>query len=143
MSKRLVAILAGCALVLVVGVGHAAAQSDPPSWSQKIPCSLVECDRFVLLSNWSNAAVLDRGTGLVWQRAPSTLKTFQTLQAAICVANAIGGRYGWRLPTQVELMTLGDAINTSLEFHVKPGHPFLLNVNDGTQFWTADHSPTD
>ena len=42
-----------------------------PSWDQQIPAP----QRFIVLSNWGNAAVLDRETGLVWQRSPD--KTIQ------------------------------------------------------------------
>src|SRR5213592_884355 len=39
-----------------------------PSWDQK----LVYFQRFICLTDWNNEAVLDRETGLVWQRAPFT-----------------------------------------------------------------------
>src|SRR5262245_31179385 len=35
-----------------------------PSWDQQLPVG----QRFIVLSNWNNFAVLDRETGLVWQR---------------------------------------------------------------------------
>lgn len=38
-----------------------------PSWDQKLPTST----RFIVLSNWDRAAVLDRETGLVWEKSPS------------------------------------------------------------------------
>jgi hypothetical protein len=36
-----------------------------PSWDQKLGYQ-----RFICLTDWNNQAVLDRETGLVWQRAP-------------------------------------------------------------------------
>ena len=37
-----------------------------PSWGQKLQCDTpATCPRFIVLSNWDNAAVLDRETGLV------------------------------------------------------------------------------
>jgi hypothetical protein len=38
-----------------------------PSWDQQFPAA----QRFIVLSNWNNEAVLDRETGLVWQRNPN------------------------------------------------------------------------
>src|SRR5689334_6098081 len=40
-----------------------------PSWDQTLPAST----RFIILSNFTSEAVLDRDTGLVWERSPSTL----------------------------------------------------------------------
>lgn len=114
-----------------------------PAWDQKLACETTgACLRFLVLSNWNNEAVLDRETGLVWQRQPRTTTTFQSHQAAICTANPVGGRYGWRLPTQVELMTLGDPENDRDEFHLAAGHPFIVNVAEGTEFWTIDGDPS-
>ena len=113
-----------------------------PAWDQKLTCG-AGCVRFQVLSTWNNDAVLDRETGLVWQRAPGALKAPQTLQQAICKARAIGSRFGWRLPTQVELMTLGTVTNTNDEFHLPGGHPFTVSVADGTEFWTTDRHPED
>ena len=36
-----------------------------PSWDQKLTIN-----RFVVLSNWNNEAVLDRETGIVWEQSP-------------------------------------------------------------------------
>ena len=38
-----------------------------PSWDQQLPAAT----RFIVLSNWNSAAVLDRETGLVWERSPA------------------------------------------------------------------------
>ena len=35
-----------------------------PAWDRKLPASL----RFYVLTDWNNAAVLDKETGLVWER---------------------------------------------------------------------------
>ena len=42
-----------------------------PSWDQTLPANT----RFIVLANFDNQAVLDRETGLVWHRAPSTAST--------------------------------------------------------------------
>jgi hypothetical protein len=145
MWNRLAVVLAfGFALLIAADRANAqtvavAPYYATPSWDQKIACDVASnCPRFVVLSNWSSVAVLDRETGLTWLRAPDALKTFQQLQDAICKANAHGGRYGWRLPTWPELMSLGDPNNSSADFHLPPGHPFTVDPNDGTAFWTAD-----
>lgn len=39
-----------------------------PSWDQTLPSAT----RFIVLSNFASAAVLDLETGLVWERPPST-----------------------------------------------------------------------
>src|SRR5437773_12899 len=65
-----------------------------PSWDQQIPAA----QRFVVLTNWNNEAVLDRETGLVWQRAPDLLKQHNWFFALnTCNAGTvIGNRRGWR-----------------------------------------------
>jgi hypothetical protein len=99
-------------------------------------------DRFLCLSNWGNAAVLDQETGLVWQRAPSTDTNNWAGALAECHIVLIGGRAGWRLPTQEELATLLDPTQSSPPLPL--GHPFQ-NVAGG-DFWTAstrETKPTD
>src|SRR5512140_126433 len=65
-----------------------------PSWDQTLPSST----RFVVLSNLNNAAVLDRETGLVWERSPSAARVPVWADAVNdCYARIIGGRKGWRL----------------------------------------------
>ena len=39
-----------------------------PAWDQKLPAST----RFVVLLDWNSEAVLDRNTGLVWEKSPAT-----------------------------------------------------------------------
>ena len=105
-----------------------------PSWGQQLPAST----RFIVLSNWGNAAVLDRETGLVWERSPSTdAFTWNNAQASFhCNNLAVGNRKGWKLPTIQELASLvdGDPANTSNP-RLPPGHPFL-NVQS-SDYWSA------
>ena len=38
-----------------------------PAWDRKLPALF----RFYVLTDWNNAAVLDKETGLVWERSPA------------------------------------------------------------------------
>jgi hypothetical protein len=77
--------------------------------------------------------VLDRETGLVWERVPdgNTMSWDSAVRA--CQWAYHGGRLGWRLPTASELMTLGDTAEVSSG--LPSGHPFTVGTNDA--FWTS------
>src|SRR5512135_1444285 len=46
------------------------------SWSKKLPCdSTTNCPRFEVLADFNNEAVLDKETGLVWERSPMSAST--------------------------------------------------------------------
>ena len=78
--KQMLRVILGCVAVgtLVLASGPAQAQTTAngpyyatPSWDQKLQCdTLTTCPRFIVLSNWNSEAVLDRETGLVWERSP-------------------------------------------------------------------------
>ena len=72
-----------------------------PSWDQKLTTN-----RFVILANWNNEAVLDRETGVVWQRSPITFDNDLSYAAWTCHLASTGGRRGWRLPRAEELASL-------------------------------------
>jgi hypothetical protein len=129
-------ILAGVMLAaLAFWTGAAKAQiteSGPyyslPSWDQTLPAST----RFIVLSNFASAAVLDRETGLVWERTPSGTGGFDWGAAVDqCADASTGGRYGWRLPSAPELESLIDPTQHGLPV----GSPFIL-TGDG-QYWSA------
>src|SRR5215813_4773335 len=71
-----------------------------PSWDQTLPVST----RFIVLSNWNSAAVLDRETGLVWERSPAFVDATDWQLANVqCHSLGSGTRFtstrmGWRLP---------------------------------------------
>ena len=85
-------------------------------------------DRYVLVLG--NTAVLDRETGLVWQRE-TTDSTWLWRDAVILAAqHGSYSRRGWRLPTVEELSSLGNLARlTSVE-----DHPFLNVKSD--LYWT-------
>src|SRR5439155_21664995 len=72
------------ATMMALGAGPAQAVTSAgpyyaePSWDQQLQCDTqATCPRFIVLSNWidtshplGGAAVLDRETGLVWERSP-------------------------------------------------------------------------
>ena len=94
-----------------------------PAWDQTLACSTpATCPRFIVLSNLASAAVLDRETGLVWEKAPSATPLKWSDAAFHCTQLIIGNRMGWRLPSIEELLTLTDqeAGFTTLP----PGSPF-------------------
>src|SRR5262245_40392894 len=82
-----------------------------PSWDLTRTCTPESCPRFVLLSNFSGqlcepviflcfpgpVAVLDRETGLVWERSPDATRRNRRAAASECHDKVIGGRKGWRL----------------------------------------------
>ena len=99
----------------------------PPTWSQKLPAS----ERFVLVLD--GAGVLDKETGLVWEKSPDTTKRDWYDACAHCYQREVGGRKGWRLPTVEELASLVDTTNASPA--LPTGHPFS-NVQS-SYYWSS------
>jgi hypothetical protein len=108
-----------------------------PAWDQKLLCdTMATCPRFIVLSNWDSAAVLDRETGLVWDRSPSEA-TFTWENAHLfCNEVTAGNRLGWRLPAYQELASLMDlSIPVSGIPRLPAGHPF--SGVQPTEYWSA------
>ena len=111
-----------------------------------LPYTSANCPRFVALSNFSDqscdpttrlcfplpAAVLDRETGLVWERSPDPTHRNRRLAASACHDKIIGGRKGWRLPTISELASLVDPHQDS------PALPEGAPVRQRTVFASRD-----
>jgi hypothetical protein len=95
------------------------------SWDRRINSAQ---QRFKLLAEFNNEAVLDRETGLVWERRPSTNPMAWPNARLFCAQKAVGGRGGWRLPAFSELASL---VDPSVPHGAVPvvllpvGHPFL------------------
>jgi hypothetical protein len=101
------------------------------SWDQQIPSA----QRFIVLSDWGNAAVLDKETGLVWEKEPDSyrLSWYDAFGLAGCRYRATGNRRGWRPPSVEELSSLADPTQ---KFPALPaGNPF--KGVDNQIFWTA------
>ncbi len=155
--KRLisVALIVLVCMIGEVGVSSVAAQSDrqvlqelhrieqslsslqsaveriPPSWSQKLPAA----ERFELVLD--GVAVLDKETGLVWEKSPSAGVTHFFWQLALehCSALTTGNRMGWRLPALSELASLVDPLVPPPGPTLPSEHPFV-NVQTGG-YWSA------
>ena len=137
-----VVAFAMAALIAGLGTGRPEAQttmrgphSQLPSWDQKLPAE----SRFVVLSDWGGAAVLDRETGLVWEKSPSggTTHFSWTLALEHCSTLSVSDRLGWRLPTVQELTSLIDPSVTSTPA-LPTGHPF---ENVQPTYWSANTHP--
>jgi hypothetical protein len=137
-TATLLALVAGPAGADAVGPYYAT-----PSWDQSLPGST----RFVVLTNFNSEAVLDRETGLVWERTPHTGTivatqppgTFAGYAALDCMVRKIGGRFGWRLPSMQEFYSLVDDTQTPIA--LPAGNPFV-GITGGVfdSFWSATTS---
>ena len=134
---RTVAILS--LLLMGAAAKTANAQTIPansnPSWDLQLRCDQAQCPRFVVLSKFDDAAVLDRETGLVWEQAPSPNQIDWAGAQFQCNRLTVGNRKGWRLPTVQELASL---LDPSVAFTGVPalpiGHPFTLA---SVFYWSA------
>jgi hypothetical protein len=99
-------------------------------------------DRFAVLSDFGGAAVLDRKTGLVWERTPSSNGMDWEHTCEHCSASIISNRLGWRLPTIQELESLLDpTMKDGVHPAIPPDHPF--NNVQPYWYWSATTSPAD
>ncbi len=108
-----------------------------PSWDQKLPSAA----RFIILSDWDGAAVLDKETGLVWERSPSKTDYSHGMGYAYyhCRNSQLGNRKGWRMPMLEELASLLD-MSVSSSPKLPLGHPFM-NVQSAQYLsFSADSS---
>jgi hypothetical protein len=107
----------------------------PPTWSQKITDA---SKRFEIVLG--GVAVLDKETGLVWQRYPDG--TTRNWNAAMneAYSKEIGGRRGWRLPTVEELASLLDSSGGITK--LPSGNPFG-GLYTGFPYWSSTTSPND
>jgi hypothetical protein len=116
-----------------------------PSWDQTLPCTTVAtCPRFIVLSNMNNEAVLDRETGVVWERSPIGIPgvplTFHSIAGDVCNNKRTGGRFGWRLPNVQELTSLVDPSVPFPGLALPPGHPFI-GIDTNENYWAANLGP--
>ena len=97
-------------------------------WDQALPAA----KRFVVLAAFNNEAVLDKNTGLVWERAPSEFGLDWFSAKDLCLNKNVGGTVGWRLPSVAELSSVRDP---ALSAPFVPASAFT-NVLKNT-YWSA------
>ena len=86
-----------------------------------------------------NAAVLDKETGLVWQRNTDNTIRSWAVASIYCYQLEVGGRMGWRLPRIEELTTL---VDTSQSNPALPsGNPFINAKSSG--YWSSSTNASD
>src|SRR5687768_6195474 len=127
--KALRVVLMAAAACAVFALPVAA---DPlTSWSTVINGAL----RFRVLTGFNNAAVLDKETGLVWERSPDSGTRDWLVAHRFCIDRAVGNRTrkGWRLPTVQEIVSLVDPTRAAPS--LPAGHPFT-NVEPDF-YWSA------
>jgi len=111
-----------------------AEDSSTQRWDQVLPVS----QRFVVLSAFSNDAVLDKETGLVWEKSPQTNGVSAANSRLACANKVVGGRKGWRVPALPELTSLVDPSVVSSGPTLPQGHPFL-NVQSANYWSSSAH----
>jgi hypothetical protein len=107
------------------------ALSAPPTWHQILPAA----QRFVVVMN--SQAVLDKETGLVWEKSPSMISVIWIDAQSYCNNLTLGNRLGWRLPTVQELASLVDPTVYPITPTLPSGHPFT-NVQSAF-YWATTH----
>jgi hypothetical protein len=94
-------------------LADAPSKSTPTqNWDRNLPST----SRFTVLAEFGGAAVRDNNTGLVWEQAPNYTEGGQSGDGRFiwfeainyCIYKKVGGLYGWRLPSVVELASLSD-----------------------------------
>jgi hypothetical protein len=116
-----------------------------PAWDLKLPGSTrfvrVLFDEMCANNICAQVAtgILDRETGLVWERVPSTSEVDFSAATIVCAGKVRGGRAGWRLPDFDELASLIDPSVTTGVL-LPAGHPFS-DIGD-LGYWTRTVYPS-
>lgn len=110
----------------------------PPTWSLLLPVP----QRFVVVMN--GGAVLDKETGLVWERSPSTITRTWVQAMERCPRVEVSNRYGFRLPTVEELASLKEIDPSSpFDFDCADGKCIQLDFSQPGALWTSTTLPSD
>ena len=134
--------------MLMVGHGSAdtpkGAQSvfaDQPDAMKSQVKPLPAVQRFVILPAFNSEAVLDKESGLVWERSPQTTSARWVVARRTCIEKNVGGHKGWRLPSLEELTSLVDPSIAPPGPTLPTGHPFL--TVQSTVYWSATRVDED
>ncbi len=111
--------------------GGGAEENNTMRWDQALPAA----QRFVVLAAFNSDAVLDKETGLVWEKSPQATGVASSSARLTCANKAVGGRKGWRLPSLSELASLVDPSVASPGPTLPLGHPFL--TVQSANYWSA------
>ena len=127
MKKMIVVFILGFCILSGYGFYVIPIQGGFRSWYQKID----NPSRFRLCLN--DKAVLDKETGLVWQRNTDEIKSNWEQACDYCYRLEVGNRKGWRIPTIEELASLVD--NDNYNPALPTNHPFT-NVQSSF-YWSG------
>ena len=119
--------------------GAAVSGAQSGQWSRL----LTPAERFQVVLN--GQGVLDKETGLVWDRTlPSSDKQYTLADAILFCSKKLSPRGGWRVPTEAELTSIVDgtqAAPTGTDLKGKaalpPGHPFTLPLPTFGWLWSV------
>jgi hypothetical protein len=120
-------------LAAIAGIGGGGGQDG--NHTLRRDQALPAAQRFVVLAAFNNDAVLDKNTGLVWEKSPATTTRTWGLATFACINKNVGGQKGWRLPAIAEQASLIDPSVAPPGPTLPPGHPFL-NVQSAA-YWSA------
>ncbi|MEO8341372.1 MAG: DUF1566 domain-containing protein [Nitrospirota bacterium] len=124
MRRRILSLTRGAlalAGLILACHGSTEASAGTPGVSADPPAG----QRFVILPTFENDAVLDKKTGLVWEKSPDTTSVRWTVARRMCMEKSVGGQKGWRLPSLEELASLVDPSVSPPSLALSSGHPFL------------------
>ena len=127
-------LVAGCGST-DAAVGAQGVPTDLSGVTQNLDNALPAAQRFVILPAFHSDAVLDKETGLVWERSPQTTTARWSVARRTCIEKTVGGQKGWRLPSMPELSSLVDPSVAPPGPTLPPGHPFLAVRSN--VYWTA------
>jgi len=145
--RRILTFMIGALLLrglLMAGCESADAQGVPgdlPGVTQNRGKPLSAAQRFVILPAFNSEAVLDKETGLIWERSPQTTSARWIAARRTCIEKNVGGQKGWRLPLLDELTSLVDSSVAPPGPTLPPGHPFL--TVQSTVYWSATRVDED
>ena len=117
------------------GPAEAGPSNKPSHIKPDATPQLVSATRFVVLSDWASEAVLDRETGLVWEKSPAKDSMDWAAAQEHCLNRTAATRKGWRIPSVHELASLVDPSIAPPGPTLRDGHPFT-NVQ-ASRYWGA------